>query len=132
MRRSGRSMNRKDKDRGGEMRLTERTRKLIPETRGGVPIAVHVSLNLYASGLSATCRARTLPYLHSPIFPAPCSPSLLTNPFPLHTLSYQWRSYRESNEPATPTSRDPKRQQKKLANQKLDELKRSYMRNGPL
>ena len=33
MRRSGRSMNRKDRDRGAEMRLTERTRKLIPETR---------------------------------------------------------------------------------------------------
>ena len=30
-------MNRKDRDRGGEMRLTERTRKLIPETRRGVP-----------------------------------------------------------------------------------------------
>jgi len=27
-------MNRKDRDRGAEMRLTERTRKLIPETRG--------------------------------------------------------------------------------------------------
>ena len=37
MRRSGRSMDRKDRDRGGEMRLTERTRKLIPETRRGVP-----------------------------------------------------------------------------------------------
>ena len=37
MRRSGRSMNRKDRDRGAEMRLTERTRKLIPETRGHVP-----------------------------------------------------------------------------------------------
>ena len=33
MRRSGRSKNRKDRDRGAEMRLTERTRKLIPETR---------------------------------------------------------------------------------------------------
>ena len=33
MRRSGRSMDRKDRDRGAEMRLTERTRKLIPETR---------------------------------------------------------------------------------------------------
>jgi len=33
VRRSGRSMNRKDRDRGAEMRLTERTRKLIPETR---------------------------------------------------------------------------------------------------
>ena len=32
MRRSGRSMNRKGRDRGVEMRLTERTRKLIPET----------------------------------------------------------------------------------------------------
>ena len=32
MRRSGRSMNRKDRDRGVEMRLTERTGKLIPET----------------------------------------------------------------------------------------------------
>jgi len=28
-------MNRKDRDRGAEMRLTERTRKLIPETRRG-------------------------------------------------------------------------------------------------
>ena len=37
MRRSGRSKNRKDRDRGAEMRLTERTRKLIPETRRGVP-----------------------------------------------------------------------------------------------
>jgi len=37
VRRSGRSMNRKDKDRGVEMRLTERTGKLIPETRRGVP-----------------------------------------------------------------------------------------------
>ena len=37
MRRSGRSMNRKDRDRGAEMRLTERTRKLIPETRRAVP-----------------------------------------------------------------------------------------------
>ena len=36
VRRSGRSMNRKDRDRGAEMRLTERTRKLIPETRRGV------------------------------------------------------------------------------------------------
>ena len=34
--RSGRRMNRKDRDRGGEMRLTERTRKLIPEIRRGV------------------------------------------------------------------------------------------------
>jgi len=32
-----RSMNRKDRDRGAEMWLTERTRKLIPETRRGVP-----------------------------------------------------------------------------------------------
>ena len=31
MRRSGRSMNRQDRDRGAETRLTERTRKLIPE-----------------------------------------------------------------------------------------------------
>jgi len=30
VRRSGRSMNRKNRDRGAEMRLTERTRKLIP------------------------------------------------------------------------------------------------------
>ena len=37
MRRSGRCMNRKDRDRGAEMRLTERTRKLITETRRGVP-----------------------------------------------------------------------------------------------
>jgi len=40
VRRSGRSMNRKGRDRGAEMRLTERTRKLIPETRRvrrGVP-----------------------------------------------------------------------------------------------
>ena len=37
MRRSGRSMNREDRDRGVEMRLTERTGKLIPETRRGVP-----------------------------------------------------------------------------------------------
>ena len=37
MRRSGRSMNRKDRDRGAEMRLTERTSKLIPETRRVVP-----------------------------------------------------------------------------------------------
>jgi len=35
--RSGRSMNKKDRDRGAEMKLTERTRKLIPETRRGVP-----------------------------------------------------------------------------------------------
>jgi len=33
VRRSGRSMNRKDRDRRAEMRLTKRTRKLIPETR---------------------------------------------------------------------------------------------------
>jgi len=32
VRRSGRSMNRKGRDRGAETRLTERTRKLIPET----------------------------------------------------------------------------------------------------
>jgi len=32
-----RSMNRKGRDRGAEMWLTERTRKLIPETRRGVP-----------------------------------------------------------------------------------------------
>jgi len=32
VRRSGRIMNRKDRDRGVEMRLTERTGKLIPET----------------------------------------------------------------------------------------------------
>ena len=37
MRRSGRSMSRKDRDTGVEMRLTERTGKLIPETRRGVP-----------------------------------------------------------------------------------------------
>jgi len=37
VRRSGRSMNRKGRDRGAGMRLTERTRKLIPETRRGVP-----------------------------------------------------------------------------------------------
>jgi len=37
VRRSGRSMNRKVRDRGAEMKLTERTKKLIPETRGGVP-----------------------------------------------------------------------------------------------
>ena len=37
MRRSGRSINRKERDRGAEMSLTERTRKLIPETRRGVP-----------------------------------------------------------------------------------------------
>ena len=36
MRRSGRSMNRKDRDRGAEMRLIERTRMLIPQTRRGV------------------------------------------------------------------------------------------------
>ena len=36
MRRSGRSMNRKGSDRGAEMWLTERTRKLIPETRRGI------------------------------------------------------------------------------------------------
>jgi len=30
-------MNRQDKDRGAEMRLTEGTRKLMPETRWGVP-----------------------------------------------------------------------------------------------
>jgi len=32
VRRCGRSMNRQDRDRAAEMRLTERTRKLIPET----------------------------------------------------------------------------------------------------
>jgi len=37
VRRSGRRMNRKDRDRGVEMRLTERTRKFFPETRRGVP-----------------------------------------------------------------------------------------------
>ena len=30
-------MNRKGRDRGADMRLTGRTRKLIPETRRGVP-----------------------------------------------------------------------------------------------
>jgi len=30
-------MNRKGRDRGAEIRLTERTRKLIQETRRGVP-----------------------------------------------------------------------------------------------
>jgi len=30
-------MNRQDRDRGAGMMLTERTRKLIPETRWGVP-----------------------------------------------------------------------------------------------
>ena len=30
----------KDRDRGAEMRLMERTRKLIPETRRGVPEGV--------------------------------------------------------------------------------------------
>ena len=30
-------MNRKDRDRGVEIRLTERTGKVIPETRRGVP-----------------------------------------------------------------------------------------------
>jgi len=33
VRRCGRSMNRQDRDRGAETRLTERTKKLIPETR---------------------------------------------------------------------------------------------------
>jgi len=33
VRRCGRSTNRQNRDRGTEMRLTERTRKLIPETR---------------------------------------------------------------------------------------------------
>ena len=33
VRRCGRSMNRKGRDRGAGMRLTERTRELIPETR---------------------------------------------------------------------------------------------------
>jgi len=40
VRRCGRSMNREDRDRGAETRLTEtteRTRKLIPETMWGVP-----------------------------------------------------------------------------------------------
>jgi len=37
VRRSGRIMIRKDRDRGAEIRLTERTRKLIPDTRQGVP-----------------------------------------------------------------------------------------------
>jgi len=37
VRRSGSSMSRKVRDRGAEMRVTERTRKLIPETRRGVP-----------------------------------------------------------------------------------------------
>jgi len=32
VRRCGRTMNRQDRDRGAEMRLMERTRKLIPET----------------------------------------------------------------------------------------------------
>ena len=45
MRSSGRSMNRKDRDRGVEMRLTERTGKLIPETRRGVPKVVLKRLN---------------------------------------------------------------------------------------
>jgi len=34
VRRCGTSMNRQDRDRGAEMRLTERTRKLIPERQG--------------------------------------------------------------------------------------------------
>jgi len=33
VRRCGRSMNRQDRDRGSGMRLTERTKKLIPETK---------------------------------------------------------------------------------------------------
>jgi len=36
VKRCGRSMNRQDRDRGTGMGLTERTRKLIPETRWGV------------------------------------------------------------------------------------------------
>ena len=32
MRRCGRSINRQDRDRGAEMRLMERTRKLIPDS----------------------------------------------------------------------------------------------------
>jgi len=35
--RCGRSTNRQDRDRGAEIRLMERTRKLIPETRWGIP-----------------------------------------------------------------------------------------------
>ena len=37
LRRCGRSMNREVRDRGTGMRLTEITRKLIPDTRRGVP-----------------------------------------------------------------------------------------------
>jgi len=36
VRRCGRSMNRQVRDRGTGMRLTERTRELIPETRRGI------------------------------------------------------------------------------------------------
>jgi len=46
VRKSGRSMNRKDRDRGVEMRLTERTRKMIPETMRGVTYASRCSITL--------------------------------------------------------------------------------------
>jgi len=57
VRRSGRSMNRKDRDRGAEMRLTERTRKLIPETRGGVPRCGLLLLLLPTEPSSVVCRS---------------------------------------------------------------------------
>jgi len=50
-RRSGRSMNRQDRDRGAEMRLTERTRKLIPETRWGI---VKGAISLYVARIGST------------------------------------------------------------------------------
>jgi len=55
VRKSGRSMNRKDRDRGAGMRLTERTRKLIPETRRGVP----------KGAISYTFRMMLVVYVHT-------------------------------------------------------------------
>ena len=54
MRRSGRSVNRKDRDRGVEMRLTERTGKLIPEARRGVPKGAILTLTLTSPMLHFT------------------------------------------------------------------------------
>jgi len=53
-------MNRKDRDRGVEMRLTERTRKLIPERRWGT-LKEAISYRPYVARMMLVVRWRSAP-----------------------------------------------------------------------
>ena len=79
VRRSGRSMNRKDRDRGTGMRLTERTRKLIPETWWGV----HTGRNgqLYVTMMTLVlCRLQKFVEKVNELFECICCQELLYQP----------------------------------------------------